>query len=127
MTRPVIDEHITFIYTENLEQSARFYEQMMSLTLWLDQGSCRIYRLSSSSFLGICKAIETSKGKIVAGDQSNIIITIVTPEVDEWYAYLRAKGVQLLSSPMINAHYKIYHFFVRDPNGYVIEIQRFLG
>jgi catechol 2,3-dioxygenase-like lactoylglutathione lyase family enzyme len=54
-----------------------------------------------------------------------VIFTIVTQEVDAWYEFLSHKGVIFEKPPSYNPQYKIYHCFVRDPNGYLIEIQRF--
>jgi catechol 2,3-dioxygenase-like lactoylglutathione lyase family enzyme len=53
-------------------------------------------------------------------------LTIVTPEVDGWYRHLRDRGVVFQEPPALNPRYNIYHSFLRDPNGYLIEIQRFL-
>ena len=50
---------------------------------------------------------------------------IVTQEVDRWYEHLRARGVAFEKPPALNPKYNIYHCFLRDPNGYLIEIQRF--
>jgi catechol 2,3-dioxygenase-like lactoylglutathione lyase family enzyme len=49
----------------------------------------------------------------------------VTDRVDEWCAQLEREGVELVKEPADNPPYRIYNAFVRDPNGYLIEIQRF--
>jgi catechol 2,3-dioxygenase-like lactoylglutathione lyase family enzyme len=46
--------------------------------------------------------------------------------VDGWYEHLSARGVAFEKPPQINPQYRIYHCFLRDPDGYLIEIQRFL-
>jgi len=33
---------------------------------------------------------------------------------------------KIAESPKLNKKFNIYHFFFKDPNGYTIEIQRFL-
>jgi catechol 2,3-dioxygenase-like lactoylglutathione lyase family enzyme len=124
MPHPPVAQQITFLYTNNLAISARFYEQQLGLELWLDQGSCRIYRVSGDGYIGLCQGMEeirTSTEK-----QTGIIFTLVTPEVDEWYDYLKQQGVEFEKPPSINPKYNIYHCFCRDPDGYLIEIQRFL-
>ena len=56
MSELPIDAQITFIYTSDLESSARFYEAVLGLPLAVDQGSCRIYRvLDGRAYLGICQ------------------------------------------------------------------------
>ena len=124
MSNPLIDSQITFIYTQDLITSADFYERIMGLPLWLDQTTCRIYRLTNSAFLGVCQVSELSKGNFIS-PPSNLIITIVTQQVDEWYQILSARGVIFDAPPSYNPRYRIYHCFLKDPNGYLIEIQRF--
>jgi catechol 2,3-dioxygenase-like lactoylglutathione lyase family enzyme len=34
--------------------------------------------------------------------------------------------VAIEKRPTMNTTYNIYHFFMRDPDGYLVEIQRFL-
>ncbi|MDX1991449.1 MAG: VOC family protein [bacterium] len=126
MNNAPIDQQITFLYTHDLPQSAHFYEQILGLALWLDQGSCRIYHVTGSSYLGMCQVSERSKGKVSAGDQQNVIVTLVTEDVDGWYHALSERGVAFEKPPERNATYAIYHCFLRDPKGYLIEIQRFL-
>lgn len=121
MTHPPIHEQITFLYTNDLTTSAHFYEEIMGFPLKLDQGGCRIYAICENGYLGICQRSDAEQpGKQV------VIFTLVTPDVDAWYAYLLEKGVEIDSPPAENPDYGIYHFFLRDPNGYLLEVQRFL-
>ncbi len=127
MSHPIITQQITFLYTNNLAESTHFYEEILGLKLWLDQGSCRIYQVSANSCIGICQVSETAKGKISAGEQNNVVFTLVTPQVDEWYTHLQLHGIKFEKAPEHNPYYHIYHCFLRDPNGYLIEIQHFLN
>ena len=119
MPHPSIDQQVTFLYTRDLPATAHFYEEVMNLPLVLDQGSCRIYRISRDGFLGFCERVETPE------KPSGVIFTIVTHEVDEWHRYLSEQGVAFEKPPTYNPTYNIYHAFLRDPNGYLIEIQQF--
>lgn len=120
MTNPTIDQQVTFLYTDNLERASKFYEETLELPLILDQGGCRIYRIFKDVFLGFCQrpGINTNK--------DGIIYTFVTEDVDQWYAFLEERGVELLKAPEVNPNYNIYHFFFRDPSGYMFEVQKFL-
>lgn len=119
--RPPIDQFVTFIYTRDLAASAEFYETILGLPLVLDQGACRIYRVSRDGFLGVCESAD------VTVDPRGIILTLATGAVDAWYDRLQAHGVTVEKPPQLNPHFNIYHLFVRDPNGYLIEIQTFLA
>ena len=115
-----IDSQITFLYTDDLERSARFFEDVLGLELALDQGSCRIYQVTGAvAYLGICH------GTNAPADPAGIILTLVTQDVDGWYERITSRGWVCEHSPRRNENYDIYHFFLRDPSGYCIEIQRF--
>ena len=52
------DQQVTFLYTRDLAASAHFYAEVLGLPLVLDQGLCRIYRVSGDAFLGVCQRDE---------------------------------------------------------------------
>ena len=126
MIHPDIDEQITFLYTRNLKETARFYEQILGLQLKLDQGTCRIYTITENSYLGFCQKTAPGSPQQTGKEHSEVIFTIVTQNVDQWYAFLDQQGILFEKPPAINPKYNIYHCFLRDPNGYLIEIQEFL-
>lgn len=126
MSHPATHQTITFIYTADLATSATFYEQVLGLTLWRDQGTCRIYEVIPGGMIGICQTGAGAKGQVSTGQQTNLILTIVSRDVDGWYAHLQSNGAAIEHPPVTNEKYRIYHFFLRDPDGYLIEIQQFL-
>ena len=124
MHYPSIEQQITFLYTQDLNTTARFYEELLGLQLKLDQGSCKIYTITQTSFLGFCQR-ETAQIEN-SGNSTSVILTLVTHEVDEWFSLLQSHDVKIEKHPAVNPEYNIYHCFLRDPNGYLIEIQEFL-
>ncbi|MBD3236247.1 MAG: VOC family protein [Candidatus Eisenbacteria bacterium] len=112
------DGHITFCYTPDLEAAARFYGEGLQLPLVLDQGQCRIYRAAEGAYVGFCRRPD-------AGAPQGVILTFVTEDVDRWCERLRGFGAQIEKAPARNPEYRIYHCFLRDPSGYLVEIQRF--
>jgi catechol 2,3-dioxygenase-like lactoylglutathione lyase family enzyme len=125
MTHPPFSSQITFLYTHDLEATARFYEEALVLPLKLDQGSCRIYQVSQEGYLGFCQRDDAPQ-QPSAPTMDQVIMTLVTSDVDGWYHRLSNRGVAFEKPPSVNPKYSIYHCFLRDPNGYLIEIQRFL-
>jgi catechol 2,3-dioxygenase-like lactoylglutathione lyase family enzyme len=113
-----IDSQIVFLATSDLHRTADFYEKTLGLPLALDQGKCRIYKVAREAFIGFCERADPPS-------VDGVIITIVTRQVDEYCDLLRARGVVFEKEPALNADYEIYHCFLRDPNGYLVEIQRF--
>ena len=119
MTLPV-DEQITFLYCEDIEKTAPFYEGVLGFELAVNQGSCRIYHVvGRNGYVGICE-------RATPREKDGVIFTIVTQDVDGWYERITSHGVSCEYPPKTSDEYGIYHFFVKDPNGYLIEVQRFL-
>jgi len=120
MTNLPSGEQITFLYTQDINTAIEFYEKVLGLELALDQGGCRLYHVNArQAYIGVCE-------REVPRDPNGVIFTFVTPDVDAWYEHITSQGVECEHEPRTNNDYGIYHFFVRDPNGYLIEFQRFL-
>ena len=111
-------EQITFLSVDDLEQSARFYGETLGLTLVVDQGDCRIFRIAADAYLGVC----SRPGRTAT---EGLIVTLVTADVDGWHVRLVAAGVECDRPPAHHPRYDIYQAFYRDPDGHIIEIQRF--
>jgi catechol 2,3-dioxygenase-like lactoylglutathione lyase family enzyme len=119
MSAPPIVQQITFLDTRDLARTAGFYERILGLRLARDQGACRIYHVGGTAYVGFCERPEAP------AEPRGVTLTLVTDAVDEWCARLRAHGVPLVKEPADNPPYRIYNAFVRDPSGYLVEIQRF--
>ena len=119
------NQQITFVYTADLAASARFYGEQLGLPLVVNQGSCCIYRVNASAYIGICTSENApTREEILAKRQ--LILTWVVTDVRACYEELRARGVTFESAPQTHTGFGIEHCFLRDPNGYLLEIQRFL-
>ena len=110
---------ITFLKTRDLEGTTHFYTQVLGFKQALDQSACRIFRICPNCFIGFC----LTDG---ATGSDEIIITLEIEDVDGCSEYLQQSGIEIEIPPRINEQYNIYQMFIRDPNGYRIEIQRFL-
>ena len=119
MPGPIVQQ-VTFLATRDLAATAAFYERVLGLPLALDQGVCRIYRVTAEAFVGFCQSAEAP-----AQPGNTVTLTLVTDDVDGWAERLRGLGVALEKEPQLNPRFAIYHCFVRDPSGYLIEMQRF--
>ncbi len=115
----IFDQTITFLGVKSLNETDAFYGQLLGLKLVRDQGVCRIYRASPGAFLGFCEHLNST------GFDERIILTLISEDVDEWYRALSRQGVIFEKEPQQNPKFGIYHCFLRDPDGYLIEIQRF--
>ncbi len=113
---------ISWVYTDDLEGTCRFYGDVLGLPLEREARTARLYRCTGESFIGVCRAFEDRVVEPRGG-----MTTFVTDDVDGWYGRLLDAGADVSSRPQVLEQFGIYTFFVRDPNGYVIEFQRFLN
>lgn len=123
--RPALDQQVTFLYAQDAPACWDFYEQVLGLPLVQDQGRVRIYEVAGSrAFLGVCAAAapRASANPRVEG---GVCFTFVTPDVDGWYEFLRGRGAAIPAPPAHAAQWRIYHFFLHDPAGNLLEFQRF--
>ncbi len=121
MNTPPTSQSLTWVYTEDLDGTCRFYAETIGFPQVLDQGACRIFRTSPTGFLGVC---QVRPGRWV--EPKGTVITFVTDDVDAWHARLVARGAAPETPPARSAAFNVYAFFVRDPNGYLLEFQTFL-
>ena len=54
-----------------------------------------------------------------------MIVTLVSDDVDGWYQRLVAAGVDFEKPPSRNERFGIYHVFLNDLDGNLLEIQHF--
>lgn len=117
----MFDDQITFLYAADLDRAAAFYGDTMGLPLVLVQpAGCRVYRTSANAYIGLCAARED---KAPGGE--GVVLCLVSQDVDGWHDRLSRAGVACDGPPRLNPDYGIYHFYFRDPEGYLLEIQRF--
>ena len=118
-----VTQQITFLDTDDLGRTADFYERIIGLRLARDQGTCRIYHVCGGAYLGFCRRGDSPVAP--RGAAGVVVLTLITDQVDELFRHVEAMGVEVVKRPADNPPYRIYNAFVRDPNGYLVEIQRF--
>lgn len=109
------DQLVTFIRTADLDRSTSFYRRL-GLELVLDQGRCRIFRVASNGFLGICLGEPGTDG---------VVITLVASDVEARCADIEAQDIAFETPVAYNPTFDITHAYLRDPDGHLVEIQRF--
>ena len=70
----------------------------------------------TNGFIGFCTHREPA-------DPNGVIITLATTDVETVYA--ACKKASCLKSTRVQPRFNITNAFIRDPNGYLVEIQRF--
>ncbi|MBL8588878.1 MAG: VOC family protein [Methylobacteriaceae bacterium] len=115
---------ITFLYYVDLPRAMRFYEEVMGLTLELDQGWSKIYRVTSGGYVGL---VDETRGSHRANPVKPVQICMRVADVDAWAAYIEDCGIEILRGPRDSEELKIRAFIFNDPEGYQLEIQSALA
>jgi catechol 2,3-dioxygenase-like lactoylglutathione lyase family enzyme len=114
-----IQSAITFLKTSDMEATTHFYTQVLGFRLALDQGGCRIFAIRPGAYIGFCQTDGPT-------GSPEVVFTLVLDDVDAACSAVEEAGGKVEVRPRENLKYNIYQCFIRDPNGYLIEIQRFL-
>ncbi len=122
MPRPDGDAQlaITFLYYRDLQRAMRFYEDVLGLTLAIDQGWCKIYRLCPGAHVGL---VDEARGMHKWAETRPVQLCLRVADVDAWYAYAQEIDMPNLSRLFVNDQLGIRAFVFDDPEGYQIEIQ----
>jgi predicted enzyme related to lactoylglutathione lyase len=119
-----LSSQITFLYFKELAGPAHFFEEVLQLPKVDDQGFARIYRISGGAFIGI---VDEAQGYCDAPVAKNVLITLVTDDVHQWYERLQDAGVAIAAPPAVQPKANVECFFFEGPGGYAFEIQKFLN
>jgi lactoylglutathione lyase len=121
--RPALSDNklaITFLYFRDLPAAMRFYEEVLGLTLAIDQGWSKIYRVTENGFLGL---VDETRGSHRAHPVKPVQFCIRVADVDAWHAWVSAQGVSGLRGRRSITELGIRAFVFDDPEGYQVEIQ----
>jgi uncharacterized glyoxalase superfamily protein PhnB len=95
----------------------------MGFELTVDQCWAKIYKVTGNAHIGL---VDEKRGYHKASPTKPVMLTLLVSDVDAWYRGLTAKGIKTLTEPCDVQELKIRMFLLQDPEGYVIEIQKFL-
>lgn len=109
-------DSLVFLFVADLDRSTAFY-QALGLEVLVDQGSCRILGVGDTLMVGLCGERAPSP--------EGVIFTLVSDGVEAVCAELAGRGIVFEQEPRYSPEYDITHAFLRDPDGYLVEIQRF--
>jgi catechol 2,3-dioxygenase-like lactoylglutathione lyase family enzyme len=114
-----VQKQIVFLPTNDLKATTHFYKNLLKLELFIDQGDCVIFKSCENGYIGFCnRPVDIVSGKI--------ILTLIVENVDLVFEKLTSDRNIQVTPPTTNTKYRIYHFFLTDPNGYLVEFQKFL-
>jgi len=122
MRYPTAKGALTFFYYCDLAKAAQFYEKIMGFKLVQDQKWAKIFQVNDSAFMG---CVDGNIGYHKADPIKPVMLTVIVDDPDAWYEHFKKHGVETLSEPHDDKQLNLRIFLLRDPEGYVIEIQKF--
>jgi lactoylglutathione lyase len=120
---PAVQANLVFLYYRDLAAAQRFYEDVIGLTLCVDQGFCKIYRVTPTSFVGL---VDEARGMHRASDPKPVTLSFITDDLDAWYARLIERGVAMHHPLARSGRHPTRNFVAIDPEGYFLEFETFL-
>ena len=121
MTPPSVPSlAISFLYYRNLAQAEAFYSDTLGLSLTIDQGWAKIFRLADGAHVGL---VDQAHGMNSWQSQKCVQLCLRVADVDNWYEWANTQGLPKLSKMFENDEIGIRAFVFNDPEGYQIEVQ----
>ena len=124
MGKPSMDSMVVWFYYDGIADAARFYGDLLRLELALDEGWARIYKMRDGAFVGMVDA-SSGRGSCSVVPDSAVLLTLVVDDIEAWFSFLKSEGVAIEGEIRTSKELEVQSFFLRDPGGYALEIQKF--
>lgn len=111
-----------FLYYEDLERATEFYSKTLGMEVVADYEMARIIRMATDSYLIL---VDASKGMHTADEPKTVALALLTDQLDEWYDYLKTQDVEIKYDYKPKDGSPHDGFVVLDPEGYLLEFERF--
>ncbi len=118
---PAVAGQVTFLYFNDLAKADAFYGDVLGLEKEFDLEWVKIYKLSPTSSVGLVNA---TRGAHRPSVDKPVMVSMVVgeKEVDAWWQYLKAKGVDVGDAPGAEGDGAVKAFGFKDPEGYSLEV-----
>ena len=111
-----------FLYYRDLDRATAFYQQTLGMELVADYQMARIFRMTEDSYLIL---VDATKGMHTADEPKSVAVALITDQLEAWHAYLATKGIAP-RSPFAPKPGRAHDgFVIEDPEGYLLEFERF--
>ena len=111
-----------FYYYDDVDAAWAFYTETLGLRTVVDYGFAKILRVAESSYLTL---VDAAEGMHSTDEPRTVTLAFVTEEVEGWYDYLSSQGVSMRSELRTVEGRPHDGFVAIDPEGYLLEFERF--
>jgi len=117
------DGQVVMFYYKDLSEADYFYGNLLGFKKTLDLDWVKFYQTSGSGTVGLVAEGEGAWHKVQ--EKNSVMLSIVTSEVDAWYAALKQKD-EISFLKEIGDGGPVRSFLMEDPGGYTVEFFQWL-
>ncbi len=122
-TLPEVLATNAFYYYSDVDGAWDFYTRILGFETVADYGFAKILQVAPTSFLTL---VDEARGMHDSAEPKSVTLAVVTEEVEAWWEYLNAAGVEMRAELGEVEEGKAHDGFVAiDPEGYLLEFERF--
>ena len=111
--------NIIFLYFKDFNHGQYIMEDVLDLSLVMDQGFAKVYQINQKSFIGI---VQIKDKKINPG---NALISLNSRNLEKDYQRIKTHNIKNLTGIKPISSIGLHSFFFEDGEGHRFEIQRF--
>jgi predicted enzyme related to lactoylglutathione lyase len=115
---------MTFLYFDEFDKAADFFEKVLELDIVFDPGWARVYQTASGAFLG---AVDRSKGSVGTMYMGGTLVSLTVDNLDLFYSKIKTYTPDTITEIKHFEDLGLKSFFFKGPQGYDFEIQMFLN
>jgi predicted enzyme related to lactoylglutathione lyase len=110
-------------YYQDLDRAWGFYADVLGFETVADYGVMKIMRIAEASFVTL---VDAEYGRRPEDEPKSVTLAVVTEQVEAWYDYLRSRAVAMRHELGEIEPGRPHDGFVAvDPEGYLLEFERF--
>lgn len=111
-----------FFYYRDLPAALRFYSETLGFEVVLDYGFAKMLQVAPASYVTL---VDATKGMHTADEPKTVALAIVTDDLEAWWTYLQRERADVKYPYKATPGGPHDGFVVVDPEGYLLEFERF--
>lgn len=106
------------IYSNDIEKSKQFYTEFLEMDLVMDMGWVLTFASKENKTAQI-SIFRNEENKAL--NNSAVFLSIEVSDIDHWYEKAENQKMEIIY-PLTNENWGVRRFFIKDPNGAVINL-----
>lgn len=113
---------VTFLYFEDIQIAADFFEGILGFERVMDTGWAYVWRTTGKAFVG---AVDEKHTTLNIDCRGGLLVSLTVDNIEEVHAHLVKSGIEDITDIYIGEEIPIKSVFLTGPAGYKFEIQQF--